>query len=53
MSDIEYPIVDRDGEYNEDPEVIVFLDENHKERFFVQGLTDDEYIKRAEYLRET
>lgn len=44
--------VDRTNEYAEpDPEVIVTLDCGFEIRFFYQGLTDEEYIKRAGMIK--
>lgn len=48
-----YPIVDRESEQVEgDPEVVVTLKDGYTERFFLKGLSDEEYVKRARILRE-
>lgn len=43
--------VNRLWEFDPDePEVIVTLENGHKERFWVQGLSDKEYINRTKKL---
>lgn len=47
------PTVDRTYEFAEpDNEIVVTLEDGYTERFWLKGLTDEEYIKRARYLRE-
>lgn len=42
------PIVDRTYEFAKpDNEIVVTLENGHIERFWIQGLTDNEYIERA------
>jgi hypothetical protein len=46
-------IIDRTWEYAEpDPEVKVIFDDGYSVRFWVQGLTKEEYIKRAILIRQ-
>lgn len=45
--------VDRRGEgMGEDEEIVVELPCGHKERFWLMGLTDLQYIKRTKYLKK-
>lgn len=47
------PTVDRTYEFAEpDNEIVVTLEDGHSERFWLTGLTDEEYIGRARYLRD-
>lgn len=48
------PIVDRTYEFEKhDPMVRVILEDGYVARFWIQGLTDEEYIMRArEFQRE-
>jgi hypothetical protein len=47
------PTVDRTYEFAEpDNEIVVTLEDGYTERFWLKGLTDEEYIKRARYLRD-
>lgn len=46
------PVVDRTHEFSTpDNEVVVTLECGWEERFWVAGLTDEEYIKRARYIK--
>jgi hypothetical protein len=46
-------IVDRTYEEDpEDPEITVILPCGHKERFWVAGLSDAEYIRRTKMLKK-
>lgn len=44
--------VDRTGEFNPDPEIIVTLEDGFKQRFWITGLSDYEYLNRAKHIRE-
>jgi hypothetical protein len=45
--------VDRTYENSpEDAEITVTLSDGHKERFWLMGLTDAEYIRRTKMMRE-
>ena len=45
--------VDRTYEFAKpDNEIVVTLEDGHTQRFWLTGLTDEEYIKRARYLRD-
>jgi hypothetical protein len=45
-------IIDRTHEYEEvDPEITIIFPDGYKIRFLLQGLSDKEYIRRAEILR--
>lgn len=47
------PTVDRTDEFAEpDNEIVVTLEDGHTRRFWLSGLTDEEYIRRARHLRD-